>query len=281
MHRRNWTQEEREFLEEKWGVISIDGISRKLKRTPSSVIEKAQRLGLGAFLEGGEYITYNQLRISLGRFGGGGYDLKSWFESRGFPIRYKKVRTYKFKIVYIDEFWDWAEKNRDFVDFSKMEENILGIEPDWVKLQRKLDQKKKIAFRTDPWTKLEDEELKRLLKMRKYTYMEISKILRRTCGAIQKRVCDLNIKERPVKVENKIMWTAAEIETLNNMLTNGYSYELISDVIGRSSKAIRGKAYTMYGTENIDNIINGKINPSKHKMNNRNRNQRRAAEKSK
>lgn len=37
-----------------------------------------------------------------------------------------------FKIIYLDEFWKWAEKNRSFLDFSKMEPLALGKEPGWV-----------------------------------------------------------------------------------------------------------------------------------------------------
>ena len=56
----------------------------------------------------------------------------------------------------------------------------------------------------DPWTKEEDTELKRLVIQQKYTYDQISKMMNRTCGAIQRRLCDLGIKDRPIKADNHI-----------------------------------------------------------------------------
>jgi hypothetical protein len=36
------------------------------------------------------------------------------------------------------------------------------------------------------------------------------------------------------------------------MVDSGYSYELIAEKIGKSSKALRGRVYSFYRTENLD-----------------------------
>lgn len=69
----------------------------------------------------------------------------------------------------------------------------------------------------------------RLLSKYKYSYKELSLKLQRTEGAIQRRICDLGIKERPVKADNHIKWTESEYMMLGEMIKNGYSYELISE----------------------------------------------------
>ena len=122
---------------------------------------KVQRLGLGAFLESGEYITVNQLYKALGYGrGSSAYKNISWVEQRGLPVKLKTVRNNKFKIIYIDDFWQWAEANRNFIDFAKMAVGALGKEPEWVKEQRKADQRQLTSFKKTPWSPYEDERLK-------------------------------------------------------------------------------------------------------------------------
>ena len=252
---RNWTKEEVLYLEESWGKISMTALIKKLDRSRKSILNKVRRLGLGAFLENGDYVTWNQLQIALG-FGlsGSGYKMKSWVENRNFPMRTKRVDSKSFRIVYIDEFWKWAEKNKDFMDFSKFEENALGAEPDWVKAKRKHDFEKKRKYIMTPWTKTEDEKLLYFLKQYKYTYDDLSKMLRRTNGAIQRRICVLGYKERPIKVDNHIKWTEEEKQRLKELIILGYGYDLMAETIGKSSKALRGAVYRWYGSENLDKV---------------------------
>lgn len=138
------------------------------------------------------------------------------------------------------------------MDFSKFEENILGEEPQWVKEKRRHDIEKAQKYITTPWTKAEDEKLTFLVAKQKYTYDELSKMMRRTNGAIQRRLCDLGVKDRPVKADNHIRWTEEEYHCLGNLIKAGYSYETIAERLGKSSKACRGKVYQVYLTENLD-----------------------------
>lgn len=247
---RNWTEVETEYLKDKWGSISIGGIARKLNRTENAIIVKACRLKLGAFTEAGDYITFNQLCNALG-MGSGGYKDISWINNKSFPIKYKLRRTTRIKVVYVDDFWKWADENRTMIDFSKVEENILGIEPEWVKKKRKSDFNKPKGI---PWTSEEDARLAIYLKQFKYYYKDLAKIFNRSSGAIQRRICDLGLIERPLKAENHIKWTTEEYIKLGEYIKQGYSYNDLSLIFDRSEKAIRGRIYDMYLTENIDTV---------------------------
>lgn len=252
---RNWTKEEIAYLEDNYGQLSYGTLAKNLNRSYNGINVMARRLGLGAFLECGDYVTFHQLLIALGQGNSGyGYKMISWVKNRDFPIHYKRVNENRFRIVYIDEFWEWAEKNQDLLDFSKFEENILGAEPEWVKRKRKLDYKKSMKYRKTPWMKKEDEELKRLVTKHKYTYDEISKKMGRTCGAVQKRLCDLGIQDKPIKADNHNQWSEDDLHLLGELIKQGYNYDLIAEEIGRSSKAIRGLVYRYYITENLDNV---------------------------
>lgn len=258
MKNRRWTPEEEEWLSEHWGRISFSGICKHLNRSEAAVKIRVNRLGLPPYLENGEYITMHQLSLALG-FGATSdkYFQKSWVENRGFPVHNKRRGKSVIRVAYLEEFWPWAEKNRSFLDFSKMEPLVLGEEPDWLVEQRRKDFKAFAIQRKDPWTAGEDSRLKMLLKQHKYGYAELSEILRRSAGAIQRRCTDLGIKERPVKADNhgpEAMWTESDFDILADGIRNGESYMMIGQAIGKSEKAIRGKVYFTYLTERADKV---------------------------
>lgn len=250
-----WSAEDKLYLQDNWGTKSKQTIAKNLGRTVNAIEVMKNRLGLGAFLENSDYVTWNQFQkaLGLGR-SGSGYKMKSWVKNRNFPLHTKKVHKNSFKIVYISEFWKWAELNKDFLDFSKLERMAFGCEPAWVQQKRRSDIEKNKKYITTPWTKEEDKRLTDLLKQYRYTYHELSKMLKRTSGAIQKRICDLNLRERPLKVDNHIKWTDKEKEELIRMIEDGHGYEIMSERIGKSSKAIRGRVYSYFGTENLDKV---------------------------
>lgn len=251
---RNWTKDEENYLSDNFGMFSYQTLAKNLNRSVSAIKNKTVRLGLGSMLDQGDYVTWNQLLANLGYAQSTNYKKISWIENRNFPIHTKKVDKSSFKIVYIDEFWKWAELNQDLLDFSKFEENVLGAEPSWVKLKRKRDFETRKKIKKTPWTSMEDADLIRLVEQHRYTYPELSARLNRTNGAIQRRLVELKIKDRPVKVNNHISWSSEDIQLLSDLIKQGYGYELMADKIGRSSKAIRGFVYRYYATENLDKV---------------------------
>lgn len=253
---RTWTAEDNELLYDWWGNHSVESIAKKLGRTECAVISQINRLGLGGYFSNSDnFVNKNFLFTSLGLASSSyGYKNISWIANRGLPVHKKKRLNQVFEVIYLDEFWEWAEKNQAFIDFSKFEKYALGPEPDWVDAKRKRDFKRSQQIKTSPWTSIDDAHLKKYLSDNCYTYMELSKKLNRTTGAIQRRICDLGLKERPIKANNHIKWTDEEWEQLGEMIKEGYSYELMSDILGRSSKAIRGRVFDMYLTERLDKV---------------------------
>ena len=254
---KNWSKEEILYLEEAWGVVSKAGIAKHLNRSVNAITLKAQRIGLGSFLLGGEYITFNQLVQTITGHNSHSYHLKSWLENRKFPIHYKRINEKKVRVVYLNEFWEWAEKNRSFIDFSRMEPLSLGEEPAWVDEQRRKDYKAFSLQRKDPWTPAEDAKLLYLLEKQEYGYKELSAILHRSAGAIQRRCTDLGTKYRPVKADNhsaESAWTDEDFEILAEGIKNGDSYTVIGNLLDKSEKAVRGKVYFVYLTESADKV---------------------------
>lgn len=251
--RKKWTDDDVNSLCEMWGNSSVERICTKLERSKSSVIQKVNRLKLGAFFDNSIYITKHQLFVALGK-NSDSYKNVSWFKNRGLKTHKVKRGKQTFNMILIDEFWKWAYENMNFLDFSSFQRNSLGKEPKWVDEKRRKDIKKSYQFKRTPWSEFEDKELMRLLSKYKYSYKELSLKLQRTEGAIQRRICDLGIKERPVKADNHIKWTAEEFKKLGEMIKSGYKYEEMSDVLGKSVKAIRGRVFDYYLTERLDKV---------------------------
>lgn len=254
--RRNWTQEEVDYLRNAWGNVSVKNITKHLSRSVYSVLNKVNKLKLGAFLSCGDrYVTLSYLSEAVyGNQSSGGYIKISWAQNRGLPLHTICRQKEKFEVVYIDEFWEWAYKNQSFLNFSKFEKYYLGVESDWVDKKRRADIRHSHKYITSPWTAVEDERLKKFLAEHKYSYRELSILLNRTEGAIQRRILDIDIKERPVKANNHIKWTAEEFKKLGEMIKSGYKYEEMSDVLGKSVKAIRGRVFDYYLTERLDKV---------------------------
>lgn len=238
--KRNWTEEEEIYLAESWGTISMETIAKNLSRTVSAIQNKAVRMKLGPFLEAGEYITLNQLMIALrGTYVGKEYTVNQWID-KGLPVKTRKVKNCSFKVIYLHDWWDWAEMNSTLIDFSKLEPLILGKEPKWLEDQRKAD-KERSFFKSTPWTKSEDRQLEKMLNEFRYTYRELSLRLRRTEGAIKRRMIDLELKARPIRMPNHNPWTEEETKTLIDLYHRGHCHNTMANYINRSAQACSGK----------------------------------------
>lgn len=77
-------------------------------------------------------------------------------------------------------------------------------------------------------------------------------MLNRTEGGIDRRIIELKLKERPIKCNNHNSWTEEDFKILTEMIKQHKNYNQIAGCIDKSEKAIRGKVYSMYLTENID-----------------------------
>ena len=251
----NWTQKEHETLKDMWGEFSVSAIANRLNRSVNAVKIKAVRLGLGAHLQAGTLITFCELLRAIGQDHNYSY-LKMRLLRDGFPAVYKKVDTCKFLMIDIEDFWNWVEKNKDAINFAHFEKNTLGEEPPWAADKRRAD----IAatkYTNKPWSKLEDAILVRMLNQYKYSYSDISSRLRRTEGAVKRRINDLRLLQRPVKAMS-LLWTDKDTAILQDLRHKGYGYEEIGMKLGRSALSCRGKMERLENPEYMKRCNRGK-----------------------
>ena len=238
----NWTKNEEIYLEDYWGTKSIKSLAKKLGRTEEAIIQKARKLGCGAFQEAGDYITSNQIFLAIYGYSDGHLRQKLVHKYK-MPVRTKIINTRRVKVINIDDFWEWAEENKSVLDFSNMEPLCLGKEPEWVAAKRRSDKERKWKLQknwNEPWSAYNDNRLRMMLKEQKYTYTQISEKLKRSEGAVKRRIMELGIKERPVKNQAR-KWTEEETAALIDMIDAGLTWETIAEKLGRGTMAVRGK----------------------------------------
>lgn len=240
--KKEWTPAEENYLQDKWGTVSINGLAKRLGRSKNAVIVKAQRLGLGAHLDSDHRMPLNQLMVAVFGEHSTGYTKKRLIEA-GLPVKKHRVNKCCFLVIYPEDFWKWAERNKSLVDFKNFEPYAIGPEPEWARVKRKYDQNKAVRTKRNhnqPWTKEEDDRLSFLLRKGGFTYKDLQEDLRRTEAAIKRRIGDLGLKERPMRAKNR-KWTEEEVETLLQMIEEGADWIQIGDRLGRSALAVRGK----------------------------------------
>lgn len=254
---RQWSYDEIEYLKASWGYRHMKYIAARLGRSENAIKNKVFRLGLGAARANNcDYIT---LHFLIHEMLGAQNTCSSYALSVKWPkmlkIYMKPMPVQKVKCVKLSEFWEFAEKNRNLFDFSQLEKYALGLEPDWVDEQRKLDQKKRMRVRGNyvSWTTLEEQRLKVLSTNKKLTIKAIAHELNRSEGSVSRKLYDLGLSQETVRNACK-NYRQQELNLIKDLIIKGYSYTLISEKTGRSEKSLRGMIYQRLKTENLNKV---------------------------
>ena len=125
--RREWTDREVKYLNNRYLKQSVETTAKKLNRSIPSVKGKARKLGLNNYY--GEKISAKTLAKCFH------LDIRvviRWIDKFDLPC--KKVELDNQTRYSIDpvEFWKWAEKHKDTINWSKYELKSLVPEPEWV-----------------------------------------------------------------------------------------------------------------------------------------------------
>ncbi|MCX7610302.1 MAG: hypothetical protein N2043_01785 [Ignavibacterium sp.] len=189
-----WTPEMDEFLYEYIGQRSYAYIAKKLGRTEKAIIRRAQKLGISnthlmsgaisanqlALITNVSFKTITRIWIPLG--------LKAKRKS----LNSNKVSQPRY-YIYPEDFWKWAEKNKDRVCFSKIQRGVLLPEPTWLDEEIQKEKQKLVNKRAmvRKWTKEEENQLMDLYYKQGKTQREVAQILNRSQRAIEKKISEI------------------------------------------------------------------------------------------
>ncbi|WP_294365181.1 NUMOD1 domain-containing DNA-binding protein [uncultured Clostridium sp.] len=226
-----WSDKEVEYLEENYGKYPLKVLSKKLNRTEYAIKGKCMKLGLTSALNNTGLLNTNDLANALGV---NRKTIWNYIQYKGLPAKKKVVlKKAKFWRIDIRNFWKWLEKNKELFDLSRLEKNILGVEPYWVDEKRKMDTQNKTRHNQN-WTKSEIDYLKANYKIK--TFNQIAKDLKRSLNSVQVKAQKLNLSK---VVE--LRWQPIEIKTLIEMKKNGITDVNIAEELGRSLYSVDWK----------------------------------------
>ena len=180
-----WSEEDINYLKENWGQITLERLSKNLKRSKAAVIHKAKVLKLGAMIDS----DYSVLKIEdiCQIMGVERHTVTTYWQRLGLVVNSKRI-TKKTSYYYVE--WDdlisFLEAHQDIWDSRRIDLYMLGEESEWLKNKRKLDEKRPKMTKKEYEAK-EDILILKLVKQGK-SYQEIAKLLDRTPGAIETRV---------------------------------------------------------------------------------------------
>ena len=235
-----WTYKNCKFIADNWGKMSVIEIAEKLKRSKISINERAQRLGLKKPLLYSNYITVCELITAINGTTKNYTWMRYLMNKYNAPI-VQKVMLFELEVDYIklDDFYDWYKNHISILDLNGANLEFFKDAPDWFLEKHKADTIAHQYLIKTPWTNKDDETLKEMINAG-CGYKEISIKLKRTGGAIKRRIADLKIKKHPKKAYNHISWTDAEIETVKDLYLKGYKPIVIMQYLDRSDLAING-----------------------------------------
>jgi predicted transcriptional regulator len=239
---KHWTMEEEDFLKEKVGTLSFPGLAKRLGRSVNAIEVRVRRLGIeNTKLLSGK-LTANELANALNV---DSHAVYRWIENHGLKSVRKVTRqTAKFNLISVDDFWKWAKKNKEKINFFKIDPLLLLPEPVWVKEERQRDYhcipKRQAAI----WS---DEEDKRLISLLNgnYTQKEIGEFLNRSENAVQRRVSRLREKGIIPRKKISLRWTRKEVRMFLDLESMGLSDDEIAYELGRERIHIVDKRRNM------------------------------------
>lgn len=193
--KREWTEEEDEYLRENWGQTSLASMCKALHRTDVAVKQRAcSVLQLGRADELTDYVKIAEF-----------VDLSGISRDR---ILYTLVPKYKFPIVkkvvlrnrqyFIDlaKVLKWMEKNQRLYDGSRVSQDLFVQEPQWLAEKRRQDRENKANVNSYAivkiWTPNDLLRLKDLVRIG-YNYTEIAREFGVTRSQIEHRVIQENL----------------------------------------------------------------------------------------
>lgn len=235
---RYWTTEEEDFLKEKVGTLSIPILAKRLGRSVNAIEVRMRKLGIEntKFLSG--KLTANELANALQV---DSHAIYLWIRNHGLKAVYKATRyTAKFYLIDVNEFWKWAEKNKEKLNFTKIDHLVLLPEPVWVEEERKRDYLTIPKRQAATWNSEEDKKLISLLNGN-YTQKEIAQFMHRSEKAIQRRISRLREKGVIPKKKISLRWSRKEVRMFLELEKQGLTDEEIAFELGRERGHITDK----------------------------------------
>jgi DNA-binding CsgD family transcriptional regulator len=194
---KNWSEDEIEYLMDKWGNMTITNISRKLDRSENAVLLKAHKLGLkNQVIANGTYLRPKDIADILN------IEIRNvyyWLDHGYIDYKKLKIRSMKKYQIGIDSFKDFLDKHQNLWNSKRADMTLIKscfincsttgnyILPKWMEEKISGDAMVIKMKEYKNWTTKEEEKLSSLLEQGKNN-KEIARILNRSIYSVQGKV---------------------------------------------------------------------------------------------
>lgn len=176
--RREWTSAEETYMNRRYLSQPVEVTAEKLGRTKMSVIRKASKMKLN------HYSTELNAKSLARSFCCDCSVTIRWIKKYGLKSKEIKCSNQTRHLIMVEDFWAWAEENKEKINWSKYQRYSLVPEPEWVKDAIREYKTPKAGKK---FTQQEIVLVKNLLK-RDLTYRQIAEQMGRSYYSIS-RLC--------------------------------------------------------------------------------------------
>jgi excisionase family DNA binding protein len=261
-HRYSWTEEEEIYLQDQWGITSLDTIAKNLGRTNAATYKRAKDIGLGPALAASGAYTTHQIAGFLGVATSTVFHWVNDGKMKGHRFARENGRfAYR---IYEENFLEWLKNNQSKYSSVNIPTYIFADEPQWLREKRKKDAKSPLVAALH-WTTKEEAKLIAMVKSGMYTRKEMMIALNRTDKSINSKIIRLRQEGRiPVldeeekakaqkeaiekvdirdfdleKLPNGRWRDSAQLKMAELNGTGLFKYREIGELFGCSGKAVR------------------------------------------
>lgn len=121
-----WTKQEEDYMRRRYLLQPVVKTAEKLNRSVVSVKRKAAKMGMSHYAD-----NYNARTIA-DCFNSDIKVVLRWIRKFDLPCRRIECDNQTRYIVYVEDFWEWAENHKDMINWSKYEPLSICPEPDWL-----------------------------------------------------------------------------------------------------------------------------------------------------
>lgn len=125
--RREWSQEDINFLKKNYRKKSVKYISKKLNRSIASVKHKAERYGLCD-----TYVDALSINLIAKAFDCDLCVIKRWINKFDLLVKKRRIGKCTYYQIYGEDFWDWAVEHKEIVPIQKYKSMSILPEPDCI-----------------------------------------------------------------------------------------------------------------------------------------------------
>lgn len=176
---KKWSKEDEEYLEDKWGVLPLKSLSSKLKRSPSAIISKAERMKLGGSMYESFYTTVDVANI----FDVDYTTIINWINKGWLKATLTTRRQRKVYLIDLDNIISFMINNPTRWTAKEKHKDILG-DVDWLK--NKIKEDTEVPKHQTQWTIKQEQFLLQLVAEGK-TNKEIASIMGRTYASVKRK----------------------------------------------------------------------------------------------